>query len=393
MKRRVIRNVDLLYFIIVIMIICSVIQNTLLRYSYPMLVNYIGQLYKITRIALLCLGIIHIIKRKQTVKKFLIYTMFLLLLIIVYYNSHYFILFDMFFIALFFDDCLDYKIIINIYLYTLIGSLIVVLVLFFLHLFPNSTFQIYRNSKLYLRESFGFGHPNGFARHIFLIISLLFLKSEGKEKIHILLLSLLITMPVLIYSKSMTAIYCIILIFIYILYANIFKNIRIKSRIGRIFKKSLILVVPVIMLFSYLIFTKGFIINRLSNISNTIESRYTLSNVAIEKYGIHLFGNRVELIGKAQIMFDSKYTNEEYLQVDNFFVYFALTCGIIAVAFFIIYYISIYKISLKKYSYLAYLLIIMIIYSFTENSLALFSSNFVFILPLCGNNNITEKED
>lgn len=393
MKSIIVKKSDLLYILITLMIICSVFQNTLLIYSFPNVSYTINSIYNCLRVIVGILGIYHFIFTKKPMQQWLINMAYSIIFIVVFFNTRYYALFDMFFIPIFLNDYLDYKKIINIYLRTLIFMLIIVFIMHALNLFPNTIFSIYRNEKSMYRSSFGFGHPNGLGRHFLLIAILMFLKYENKIKVFHIVIMLFMGIWVYLYPQSVTSSTIIIFLSIYSIIIKIFKKSIDKSSIIKILKRIIIIVVPIFMIVSYAIFAKGVMIDKLSAISNTLGARSTLASSAINKYGFHLFGNKIQIVGKAQILFDSRFSTVDYSQVDNFFVYFSLTSGILALLFFIYFYTKSFRNVIKnRNTFLIIILLLTLLYSFMENSIVLFSSAFIYMLPMCNYNFTHLKE-
>ena len=384
-KSKKLNITNLIYIIIFLMLLCTVLQNTLIEFVYPNLGKVIVLVHKLLRIVIMFLGIINLFSKKRNIKHILLSILMLAIFILNYFNTGYYMFFDMFFIPIFFYKDLEYEKIVNIYLKTMIGMLLFIFILYLFHFFPNTIFRIYKNSAFTYRNSLGFRHPNALGNHVLIIASLILLKNkENINFLHIIEIFLMLLF-VFIIPQSFTSTYLILAILLFLIYTKIINKKINKSFVHKLLKKYYILIIPLIMIFSYLIFSKGMFIDKISTYSSTLKSRYILSSEAIDKYNIHLFGSKINIIGKYQIMFyNNLYSQNDYSPIDNFFTYFLLNTGVIGIIFFTIYYIYLFKESLKQHNgYLCLIMIIMLLYSLSENSIVMFTSAFIYILPVC----------
>jgi hypothetical protein len=244
-----------------------------------------------------------------------------------------------------------------------------------MNIFPE--FYIYRSNGV-RRLTLGFSHPNVLGRIIFLLCLLYVIKKERDLKVYHLIFFSFVSLWVYIYPNSISSALMIILIVIIeavnMAYKKMFKSDIIKSWMFRCFA---ILLIPILIIGVFYIVVTNTGENILSDFSVTFYKRFLYGMEAFKTYGISLFGQRVKFVGQAMQYF----VGGKYFVIDCLYILLPLQYGIIPSLYFLLVYIKGIKNCIKyKDVNLLIAMLILAIYSISENGLAVGYSAFVFIL-------------
>ena len=355
MKKNNVGNI--IYFIALFLLVAS---NLLCNVTF--LTNYLFSFKILSYILFLFVGFISFFKKK-TIKTstFLLIIISLTLGIESYYIIKNSILLDLACVIIGsfdmkFDDVLKYDLLIKV-------LITVVILLAYFNGLTFSRFTVTRSNE-YLRNSFGFFHPNTFGMYLMMMY---FEYIVLKKKMNFKMFSLGIILIIIIYytCNSRTAYYSIALFLILCLIGFFIKKLfKIKSTNLYNFRINKFLFLILLLLSVFV--TKMYSLNQsvVSEIDTFLSGRLYLQYINMQQFPITFFGNDITLIGT----------------LDNGFIKILLNYGLLTSAvYFLIYYLIFTNMKKVKNEYLALVIILILFYTLSESILLYICYN-IFLL-------------
>lgn len=221
-----------------------------------------------------------------------------------------------------------------------------------------------------IRSYLGYGWVNRASYNLlFMSLELLYLRKRALDPVLAIILS---AVNWFVYVKTHT-VFSMAITFMIIAYGAIYYFYSKSDRKIRFFKKNrkrdyyllltafLVLIVAGIALILIFKSSNPF----LYKLNRFVTGRLELGKKAIDRYGLHLGGNKLQWIGSSTLLFGLAEGND-YFYVDNGFLQIALEFGLIFTAFVLFMYTAAIKkaVSLKDYSFAAIVLILGMVFVF-----------------------------
>lgn len=221
-----------------------------------------------------------------------------------------------------------------------------------------------------IRSYLGYGWVNRASYNLlFMSLELLYLRKRALDPVLAIILS---AVNWFVYVKTHT-VFSMAITFMIIAYGAIYYFYSKSDRKIRFFKKNrkrdyyllltafLVLIVAGIALILIFKSSNPF----LYKLNRFVTGRLELGKKAIDRYGLHLGGNKLQWIGSSTLRFGLAEGND-YFYVDNGFLQIALEFGLIFTAFVLFMYTAAIKkaVSLKDYSFAAIVLILGMVFVF-----------------------------
>ena len=211
------------------------------------------------------------------------------------------------------------------------------------------------------------------------IVIIQIIKSDGKHSIRNIALTILAALFCYYVPNSLTSTIILLIIgavlIIQRLYKYIFKHDVVHNKFIQIL---LIIVLPCIILaLYYLIFNmeQAFMFD----INSTVWSRITQSRTALERYGVSIWGQQVDMVSPAAIYF-GRARSGSFFAIDSLFVLLPVKYGIIPSIYFVYQYIKMICTYIKNNDSVAVVIcFVMIIYSMLEGVVLNVVFSFLFI--------------
>ena len=284
------------------------------------------------------------------------------------------ILFDIFFIIIAFRNVLDYKKVYKIVFATLLFSISLIIVLNLMGVIP-SNFNYHRASGK-IRYTMGFNHPNAFAGNLLILLIFYVLQKESLTNVDAVII-LMCSIFTLIAPNSLSAGVCMFLLALCIGFIK--KGYNIKT--VRFNEKKLCILYFYIFIFSivciaYLVALTGLWENLISSLSGTLYTRFLYGKEAIDKYGISMFGQNIDMVNERMINENSKL---KYFTLDCTYFYMPIVIGLIPTLYYLKWYLNSIKISiLSGNKILLCVFIVVTLYAISETSFIMYSA-FLFL--------------
>ncbi|MBQ6017303.1 MAG: hypothetical protein IJL19_05410 [Clostridiales bacterium] len=221
-----------------------------------------------------------------------------------------------------------------------------------------------------IRSYLGYGWVNRASYNLlFMSLELLYLRKRALDPVLAIILS---AVNWFVYVKTHT-VFSMAITFMIIAYGAIYYFYSKSDRKIRFFKKNrkrdyyllltafLVLIVAGIALILIFKSSNPF----LYKLNRFVTGRLELGKKAIDRYGLHLGGNKLQWIGSSTLLFGLAEGND-YFYVDNGFLQIALEFGLIFTAFVLFMYTAAIKkaVFLKDYSFAAIVLILGMVFVF-----------------------------
>lgn len=221
-----------------------------------------------------------------------------------------------------------------------------------------------------IRSYLGYGWVNRASYNLlFMSLELLYLRKRALDPVLAIILS---AVNWFVYVKTHT-VFSMAITFMIIAYGAIYYFYSKSDRKIKFFKKNrkrdyyllltafLVLIVAGIALILIFKSSNPF----LYKLNRFVTGRLELGKKAIDRYGLHLGGNKLQWIGSSTLLFGLAEGND-YFYVDNGFLQIALEFGLIFTAFVLFMYTAAIKkaVSLKDYSFAAIVLILGMVFVF-----------------------------
>ena len=370
---------NVVFFAITLFLIDDIaLQGTLLPYKYNNISSFNFRFTLLLRAIIVVFALI----RNRAYKKndMLQLIVFMVLSVLSYYFVKSTAVFDLFFLTYLFPS-IDKKRFVNVFFHAILLSTILVIVMYFLNVFPE--YVIYRNDTEMRRYSFGFSHPNVLGRILMLLCMLYVIKVEGKVKIKDIFVIFCVGLFIYLLPNSVTAaeiifLLALILLIRYINGSGVFKSISIEKLI-RLASK---IVFPLLFVLSVAITNNSELQEALRTYSVTFYKRFYYGMLAIEQYGIHLFGSNISFMGSTQRYFSD--TTESVFVIDCLYVLLIVKYGMVISAYYVMNYIKAVKCCIRaNKDYMLIILILVAVYSLAENGMTLFYTSFIFVCSIC----------
>lgn len=302
---------------------------------------------------------------KISTKQFLITGILFLISIIVYYKAKDTIFLDLLFVVLAssnkkFNNILKYDLIIKI----IITSIIIISNSLG---YAESQFLVTRDGE-YLRNAYGFYHPNTLGMYLMMIYFEFVLLNRKKTNLKIFLLGIIMVIVIFITCNSRTAYYSIILFLIYLVFNYFYKKIK-KSD----FKISKIPLTEYMFIF---VAALSLVITKLYESGNHIaifmdkvlSNRLSLQVTNMQAFPISIFGDKITYIRT----------------LDNGFIKLLLSFGIVSFIFYIIIFVkTIKKAKIKNNNILIVILLIFLYFTLLESSMLYIYYNILLVYIFC----------
>lgn len=221
-----------------------------------------------------------------------------------------------------------------------------------------------------IRSYLGYGWVNRASYNLlFMSLELLYLRKRALDPVLAIILS---AVNWFVYVKTHT-VFSMAITFMIIAYGTIYYFYSKSDRKIKFFKKNrkrdyyllltafLVLIVAGIALILIFKSSNPF----LYKLNRFVTGRLELGKKAIDRYGLHLGGNKLQWIGSSTLLFGLAEGND-YFYVDNGFLQIALEFGLIFTAFVLFMYTAAIKkaVFLKDYSFAAIVLILGMVFVF-----------------------------
>ena len=221
-----------------------------------------------------------------------------------------------------------------------------------------------------IRSYLGYGWVNRASYNLlFMSLELLYLRKRALDPVLAIILS---AVNWFVYVKTHT-VFSMAITFMIIAYGTIYYFYSKSDRKIKFFKKNrkrdyyllltafLVLIVAGIALILIFKSSSPF----LYKLNRFVTGRLELGKKAIDRYGLHLGGNKLQWIGSSTLLFGLAEGND-YFYVDNGFLQIALEFGLIFTAFVLFMYTAAIKkaVSLKDYSFAAIVLFLGMVFVF-----------------------------
>ena len=359
-------NVDyVIYFVALFFLVAS---NLLCNVSFVS--NYLVLFRLFSYLLFLYDGLLTIIKKKNISTKvfFLIIVVFAVSFVI-YIKTATTILLDMFFVLFGSYNKEFYKLL----KYDLIIKIVMTFIIIISYIlgFAESEFVVSRDN-LYIRESYGFYHPNTFGMYIMMIFFEFVVLNRNKKSIYFSLLGIASIIFIYCTSNSRTSYISIILLLCLIFLVNIYE---------RIFKKKHEFKLKFAYQWSFLILTiLAYVLTRLYSLNIPIiisldeflSNRLYLQALNLDAYHISLFGDNIEVIRT----------------LDNAFMKLLINYGLLSIVFFSIIYKLIFSKAInKKNVLLVFVLLVLLYFSFSESYALYIYYNIFYVYAVTLNKN------
>lgn len=345
------------------------LTNILFYFSYFLVVSsemltqvkYIaGYLKYFDYLAILILFVVFLIQSKNySFKSFIYSIIFIFLSVIVTYvskdsNILKLVLFLICFKDINFSECVK----VDFYI-----KLLLVLLVMLLYSF-NMTVNIpvYRNGVL--RKAFGFKHPNKIGMYLMMICLDCIYLSKGKFNMYYSFVILIIITFLFMFVDSRTSVLIVILAISFIYINKITKSKIIENKLVKIGTSNLFLIMTLLTLLLTILTSNG---NLLAvKINRVLSYRFTFNKYFLTQYHISLFGNNI-------------ITNNMYL-LDSSYINILLRYGIIMwIWIYFLFFKTINKLYNDKEFVLLIIIILLMLYGFSESFLYKITAN-VFLL-------------
>ena len=282
--------------------------------------------------------------------------------------------FDLLFVGILYDN-IDYNKFVKCIMLSSIIAIVFILILYYVNVLPSLLFEREDGT---VRESFGFVHPNALGRMVMCLCMMYISLVHEHFGIKDFLIMLAAVAFVVVYPNSITAAFVIFFLIIgellYITNYRIRKNDAIDSKI----LKNISIVLP---FFLATVFTFVMIKYNQSSVFAesfplTIKSRIFLGDKAIDRYGIHVLPQHLELTSSIAILTNN--SMNDYFVIDCFYYYLPIQFGIIATLYLVAeYYICMFHCISEKNFVRLFICICILVYGISENAL-LSSSSILF---------------
>lgn len=270
----------------------------------------------------------------------------------------------------------DYKRTIDTFYYSSLCSTLTIVCINVLGLMPQ--YIRYRSNGM-RRYTFGFNEPNYLGFLIDELLVLLLIKSNGRHSIRNIVLTLSAAIFCYYVPNSLSSTLILLVIGVVLIiqrfYKYIFKHDVVQNKLIQILP---IIALPcAILALYYLIFNmdKTFVFD----VNSTVWARIILSRIALERYGVSIWGQQVDMVSPAAIHF-GRVSSGSFFAIDSLFVLLPVKYGIIPSIYFAYQYIKMIYAYIKNNDSVAVMIcFIMIIYSMLEGVVLNVVSSFLFI--------------
>lgn len=353
-----------------------VLQGTLLPYKYNIgAFNF--KLMLFFRAIILIVGMFR--SKGYTRNNYISMAVFLAISFLSYKYSGMTTVFDLFFIVIFFPN-IDCDKIAKIFYKTMIISVVITLLLYCFNVFPE--YIIYRNMTDMQRYAFGFSHPNVLGRILMLICMLHVLIKKDESKILDVIGIVFVGIFVYVWPNSVTSAEIIFLLAAALLLSMAythFMNRNLSQSV--IVKLGAKITLPIIFGAVVLITVNSDYQQIVRDFSITFYKRFYYGFVAIQEYGIHLFGNKITLVGSTQRYFSGN--KQSTFVLDCLYILLLVRYGLVVTLYYLYEYIKGIANCIKdKNIYLLVVMVLIAVYSISENGMTVFYSSFIFICSL-----------
>lgn len=257
--------------------------------------------------------------------------------------------------------------------------------IFFISIIMLNDFNIMNNVLIYrndgsIRSSLGFEHPNKLGLNIMILLAdYLYITKNSKNKEHKLLdvfVILISLISIYFVSNSRSALVCVLILLIYILFEkSIINHLYSKKIIKGIFKTAFIFFM-ILSVSLGLLFPKNIgIVNKINKMSS---GRVYYTSYYLKKYDINLFGNKL-------VQKNKEYTSDNnilYFPFDNGYANLLLTYGlIISILLAYLFYKMLNELFKTKNYLLATIIFMFLIYGLMETGFININTN-IYLLAL-----------
>ncbi len=376
-----IKQADVVYVFLIVWIFIFMLSKSMLS-VYSDFSFVLGKLMLFIRLALVVITFVNCLMFQQDRKKIIVLTAFTLLVILDYLVADNWMLFELFFVAIFWGDRLEYRKVLKIFAITTLVSIICIALLDVANLLPRYEYVSSRIDRL--RTTLGFHHPNALSECIMVVLLCLFLLyNKGYKSIFSKILIVGCVVWVAIFPNTLAV---VLVMFFTLLFQLILKMI-FKRR--QTFSGKIVLFVSIILLtcilcgLLYVIVLSGkydnnFILRKFE----TLHSRVLLARKGLDRIPITWFGTSYE--STTEIAVYIKQTANEYFTIDCVYFLLPLRYGILAtIAFAWFYFQSVYYCIQKENAELLSVLIALLLMMVVDPFITLFIMSFVFICSKC----------
>jgi len=344
-----------------------VVQSSMLMYVHDVIPKCISLICLSSRFYFLVSFFLK--KTLFSKNQLILYFIFVSVAFLLYYTTGIWCVYDLFFISLFQQEYNSQKVKKTI-LMVLLFSVIFIMLCYFLHIMPDIHFVRNNGRKRY---GFGFSHPNGFSRMIFLIVLIDVLIKKQNVKYREIVVYILLAVFVYEYPNTVTAAGLIAVVSFTLLVNKVLKNRLSNSNVVMLLMCIMMLVITISFISLAILYSNGKIAG--TDIPETIESRFILGMRGYDKYGIEWMGNKdVSFVSSAA----SSASGEQYFVLDSLIFYLPIRMGLAVTALFIVFYVcSVVMYFIKRNFFGIMVMMSVCIYSLFENAI-LTSYAFMF---------------
>lgn len=364
--------------LIALFIFKTMLSASLLPYAVNGLSFVLGKISLICRFFMLLIAII--LRPRLSIHSICFFVIFAFSYLSI--SSYAWGLFDLVFLGIFYYPK-DYKKMLKVYISSIAFGFIVIFALYFLHKMPE--YQLVRDDGT-PRYSFGFSHPNGLGRFMFLFCCLFyFIKRTNFTWKHIFLY-FCIGLFIYYFPNSVTSALLVWLIAVMMLFQKAYIYQKNKNPLSnpllRVIGYTVLPALTILMIVVTIMYINN--VSILENLPTTILARFKMGTQGLQQYGIKLFGNDIKFSGTADAYFHKR--TGRYFVLDSLFFYLPIKMGIVpTIYFFAIYFYTICNSVKRKDISKIVVLIIFLLYSISEcailSSSTAFLYSFIFINP------------
>lgn len=237
--------------------------------------------------------------------------------------------------------------------------------------YATSDFIVTRSGE-YIRDAYGFYHPNTFGMILMMTFFDFVYLRRNKIGYKEFILSFLLIIFIRNTCDTRTVIYCIILFMICILFRNMFK---FKNKVLNFIKNNMCLIFLILSIITTLMYMENYPLA--IQLNKILSNRLSLQAFFFNLYDINIIGNKIDFIKT----------------LDNGYLKIILNYGLITTIFLIIIYnLNLRKATKFKEKILIIIYLIILVFSISESTMFYIYNNIFMIYFLCTKEENNEKK-
>ncbi len=369
----------ILAILISILVLQAVLSGSLFKYSdYSSFSTLVRRLSQVARLLIIFIGCHHFLNSENKKKDIIPLLMYVLIVFISRAFTHSALLFDSLFVSFVFRDVFKRDQVINLFLYSITGSFLIVVMSYFAGMLPE---YIVTRKDGRERMSLGFAHPNTLGYYVMIICFLLVLRRKGKIKVVHMGVLFLAFCFIHIFPNSNSSAISVLLFSAYLIVSSLYDRFSNKKLINnKLFRILVLSVIPICLLIIAYYVIRAFDYTHIEDATRNFYSRMKMGSEAISNSGMDLFRlKEVEFSGTAARYFGV--SSKRYFVVDSLYLYALVAFGLIPSIFFLFYYIICeVKAMNAEDTDILVLFAIMALYSVNESMMLAAPASFLYII-------------